>query len=149
MYNFNISKNKRKLIYTLGILSVITCALLTFITSNYEGHNVTYFYDNFSIFTFFEACALFLFFKHHCFKSENIYKNKIKTISNCTLGIYIIHLIILNTLLHFKIIQIDSFNQILSVPIITIIVFIISLLITYLFRKIVKKILYLKKYAIM
>ena len=136
MYNFDISKNKRKTIYILGILSVICCAILTFITSYYEGKNVEYFYNYFSVFTFFEACAIFLFFKHHHFKSESIYQKKVKTISNCTLGIYIIHVLVLNTLLKFKIIQITSFNQIISIPTIAILVFLISLLITYLIRKI-------------
>ena len=136
MHNFDIPLKKRKIIYILGILSVVICAFLTFIVSNYEAKNIDYFYDNFSIFTFFEACAIFLFFKHHHFKSESIYKKEIKIISNCTLGIYIIHILILNSLLHFNIIQINSFTQILSVPIITIIVFIISLLLTYLIKKI-------------
>ncbi len=136
LYNFDISPKKRKIIYIMGILSVITCALLTFLVSQYEKTNIGNFYDNFSIFTFFEACALFLCFKNTYFKSEKIYRKQITTISNCTLGIYIIHILIMNLLFDFNIIQITDFNPILSIPLISILIFVFSLIITYLIKKI-------------
>ena len=119
----------------MGILSIIACTLLTFLISEYEKNNIVSFYDYFSIFTFFEACALFLFFKHNYFKSEKIYRKQITTISNCTLGIYIIHILIMNLLFDFNIIKITDFTPILSIPIISIIIFVLSLAITYILRK--------------
>ena len=136
LYNFDISPKKRKKIYIMGILSVIACALLTFFVSIYENTNIGDFYDNFSIFTFFEACALFLCFKHTYFKSEKVYRKQVTTISNCTLGIYIIHVLIMNVLFDFNIIEITDFTPIISIPLISILIFVFSLIITYLIRKI-------------
>lgn len=135
LYNFNISKKKRNIIYLMGILSIIACTLLTFLISEYEKNNIVSFYDYFSIFTFFEACALFLFFKHNYFKSEKIYRKQITTISNCTLGIYIIHILIMNLLFDFNIIKITDFTPILSIPLISILIFIFSLIITFILKK--------------
>ena len=135
LYNFNISKKKRNIIYLIGILSIIACPLFTFLISEYEKTNIGSFYDYFSIFTFFEACALFLFFKHNYFKSEKVYRKQITTISAYTLGIYIIHVLVMNLLFDFNIIKITDFTPILSIPLISILIFIFSLIITFILKK--------------
>ena len=35
LYNYDISKNRKKVIYILGIMSVLACTILTFLASKY------------------------------------------------------------------------------------------------------------------
>jgi len=136
LYNFEISIKKEKIIYIFGIISVFGCSILTYLASNYTGSNTTVFYNEFSIFTFFESIALFLYFKNCKNKYLEKHKDKILKIADCTLGIYIIHIIVMNSLFDLNIIKITSFNPIISVPLISIIVFIICLIIVYGYKKI-------------
>lgn len=136
LYNFDISDKQEKRFYILGIISVFCCMILTYITSKYNNVNTISFYNEFSIFTFFEAVALFLFFKNKSFISEKIYSDRITKIANCTLGIYLIHIIVMYTLFDFNIIRITDFNPILSIPMISCLIFLICLVIVYLIKKI-------------
>lgn len=90
----------------------------------------------FSIFTVIEAMGIFLFFKNHNFVGKSVFSKRVADISNCILGIYMIHMLIMYILFDCNLIQIRSFNTILSVPIISILIFIISLVIVYLIKKI-------------
>lgn len=139
LYNFEISRKKEKLIYFLGIISVFGCAILTYITSKYNGSNTTAFYNEFSIFTFFEAISLFLYFKNFKSKYMEKYKDKIFTIADCTLGIYILHVLVMYGLFDLNIIKITTFNPIISVPLISVIILLICLIIVYIYKKYILK----------
>lgn len=136
LYNYEISKKYEKRLYILGIVSIISCAILTYVISWYDNVNNPCFYNEFSVFTFFETIALFLFFKNKSFISEKVYSSKISSIASYTLGIYITHILVMYSLFDFNFIKITDFNPILSVPIISILVFIICLFIVYIFKKI-------------
>lgn len=136
LYYYDISLKHRKYIYILGVLSFLCCMFLTLLISQYTGVNTEIFYNYFSVFTFFEACALFLSFKHGTFKSEKEYGFFFTTISNCTLGIYVVHVLVMNFLFDFGLIHITNFNPFLSIPIVAILVFIISFFLSYIIRKV-------------
>lgn len=136
LYNYDISKKKRKIIYILSIISVLSCFVGTYLLSKYTGYNNPNLMKEFSIFTLFEAMGIFLLFKNCIFIGKDVFEKKVSSISNCTLGIYVIHMLVMYLLFDLNLIQIRSFNTILSVPIISILVFLISLVIVYLIRKI-------------
>lgn len=136
LYNYDISDKLKKLFYILGILSVFVCTIGTWFLSRYNGINDCNLYTEFSIFTLFESIALFLWFKNTSFISEKIYSDKVSNLSKCTLGIYAIHVIVMNLLFKYNIINITDFNPILSVPIISVVIFGISLSCILLLKKI-------------
>ena len=135
LYYYKLSRTQTNIIYGCGIISVIACSTLTYFLSRSSGYNNVDLYKEFSIFSFFEAAALFLFFKYKTFKSEKIYSDNVWNISNCTLGIYIIHVLVMYLLFDLKLIDIRAFNPILSVPVVSVVTFIISLLIVYILKK--------------
>ncbi len=136
LYNYDISKKKTKIIYVLSILSVIGCFIGTYLLSRYSGYNNSHLMKEFSIFTLFESMGLFLFFKNKCFVGRNIFSDRITKISSCTLGIYVIHMLVMYSLFDLDLIQVRSFNTILSVPILSVLIFIISLVLVYFIKKI-------------
>ena len=91
-------------------------------------------YDNFSIFTFLEASALFVFFKNIKRNIKNKAKQSINELSKCTLGIYITHVLII--LIITSTTNLSDYNALLTIPALSIIVFAISFVITFIFRKI-------------
>lgn len=133
LYHINISKLKKRIIYILGIISPIICAILTFYISKNEGTVNQLLYDNFSIFTFFEATAIFVFFSTRKYNIKK-YKNVICELSKCTLGIYLIHILILSKIT-LKI-NLCQYNALFMVPIVSIVIFIIALIIIFILRKI-------------
>lgn len=140
LYNIKIDKKILKKIYCFGLLSIVLCSIFTFIISIYSNQNTELFYDRFSIFTLIEAISLFLYVKNKEFDFSLRKIEVIDKISSCTLGIYIIHILIMYSLFDFNIIKITSINVILSVSIISVIVFTLSLAIVYGYKRVLKKI---------
>lgn len=136
LYNYDVSKKFTKTIYILSVISIFLCFIGCYILSRYLGYNNSDLMSGFSIFTVIEAIGLFLFFKNHSFDSKSVFSKRVADIANCTLGIYMIHMLVLYILFDCNLIQIRSFNTILSVPIISILIFVISLVIVYLIKKI-------------
>lgn len=136
LQNYALSEKLEKAFYIVAVICVILCALLTCFSSKYCGYAYSSFYSEFSVFTFIEAVALFLFFKKTKFKSEQIYSNNVTYLSSCTLGIYLVHVMVMTTLFDFNIIDVTDFNPFFSVPTVSIIIFIISLIITILLKKV-------------
>lgn len=141
----DISKKKRIPIYVSGILSVIATVLLTAILSIKSNSVDIRFYENTSIFVFIEAISLFIFAKYNL----NSYPSKkietiINSISKASFGIYLIHPIIMDCFDWIFSFNTLTFNPILSIPIMTILVFIIS----YILSKIIGKIPIINKYIV-
>lgn len=136
LHNYDISKRMTKIIYILAVASIFCCFIGTYILSRYSGYNNPNLMKEFSVFTLFEAIGLFLFFKNKVFVSKEIFSNRVSNIANCTLGIYIIHMLVMYTLFDLNLIQVRAFNTILSVPIISVLIFLISLVLVYFIRKI-------------
>lgn len=134
----DISKNKRKIIYILGIFGYIFTTLMTRITSlRYGRANIAY-YNELYLNVFLEAIAVFVFAKYN-FKTNKI----INGIAKCCFGIYLVHVIFLNKLAEFGL-NTGSFNALISIPAISILVFVLSLLSSW----IINKIPILKKYIV-
>lgn len=135
LYNYDISKKNAKIFYVLALICCFACYIGTYLLSLYQGNNFNLMKE-FSIFTLIEAIGIFLVFKKHIFNIKDSLKKVIYCVSNCTLGIYVVHLLVMYFLFDYNIIQINSFNSFLSIPIISILVFIISFVLVYFIKKI-------------
>lgn len=134
----DISKNRRKIIYALGIFGFIFTVLMTRITSlRYGIANISY-YNELYLNVFLQALAVFVFAKYN-FKTNKFINN----IAKSCFGIYLVHMIFLNKLEEFGL-NTGSFNALISIPAISILVFILSLIVSW----ILNKIPILKKYIV-
>lgn len=142
----DISRTASKFIYYLGGLGFILTIFLTYIISQYKGKANGVFYDYFSLNVLLESLCVFVVIKK-IFKYKIIndkIKNIIYLLSKYSFGVYLIHPFIIDVLNKTININSLSFNAIIAVPIVSIIVFCISFLIS----SILNKIPILKKYIV-
>lgn len=135
--NKTIHSPTRTIIYILGFSSLICVILLTYIKSIHSNCADTFFYNNLSLFTLAEAIAIFTFINHKFYNYKSKYSPIIVKISNLTFGVYLTHILIL------KIFQnsfgIDSYTiggVYIGVPILSILTFTVSMVLTWAFNKI-------------
>lgn len=119
-----LNKRARKVIYMLGVLSVIAVSLITYVLSYIYGSPFTFFYKEMSVFTLLEAVALFVLIRN--MKIESKYYPILINASKLSLGIYIIHPLVMTILFDLWHIDSASFNPIFFIPIFAIFVFAIS-----------------------
>ena len=118
-----LTKKKTAIIYLGGILGLLLTVALQIIlvlktqqrTQNYYG------YLTFNVLL--SACAVFTWFKNSYFFNQS--NAIIQKLSKYTFGVYLVHVFILNLLKTFGL-NTMSFNPILSVPLITILVYFLS-----------------------
>ncbi len=132
----DISKNKRYIIYIIGFISLTIRFLYTYITSYKDNLLNTDVSDYTSIFILLIVSSIFVLVKY--IKWEKIFNNDlsreiIKHISNCSFGIYLVHKIIIYYI--NDIIQSDI-NSIYYKIIGALYIYVLSLLIVTLLKKI-------------
>jgi len=139
-----ITPKKENIIYTLGIISIIIAIVGTIWISNNAGEKFEFFFSYYTITTAIASVAIFIFFKQRVSKVNFKDKTKklISKLSSYTMGVYIFHVII-------KWIIEKNFNMyfttaLITVPLVSIIIFILSIVITI----IVKKIPFIGKYIV-
>ncbi|MBR6477886.1 MAG: acyltransferase family protein [Lachnospiraceae bacterium] len=110
--------------------------LLSTVLSRKAGEPMQEIIDSFGIFTFFMAIAVFVFFTQtfHGLSQEGKAATVIKTISKSTLGIYLIHLLIMESPWILPMFQ--KLSPYASIPIVTVLTFVISLILATILRKI-------------
>lgn len=134
IYNKEISTKKRKWLYILGLLSVSFCFLFTNVYFMKMGIKNSCLYEYFSITTCIYSLAVFVFVKYWI-KRQNLAGINLQKFSKHTLGIYLIHVFVLEYICKMGLNTL-SFNPVLATVLITIIVYTISYLITFVIRKI-------------
>lgn len=135
----DFSKNNRIIIYVLGLFGVLITIFGTMWCSRISNTPRVIFYDNFSIGVFLESISVYVFAKYN-FKSNNI----INYMSKISFGIYLIHIIPLWELEQKMGITSSFINLIISVPLLSIGIFIVSAIIS----TIINKIPIIKKYIV-
>ena len=137
-----ISKRIRRVIYVLSALGFISTILLSigiaYIQSKPYG-----FYDNFSLNVMLESVGVFVFVKYGVHDYSECVKRILEVIAKYCLGIYIVHVLILDLLENLGLSSL-SFHPLLSVPLIACIVFAISFCIS----AVIHHIPILKKYIV-
>jgi len=136
---YNESIKGKKLVYILGIISLIFTIVSTSIFSNLLKNPVHNFYNYNTINVYLYSIAIYMFFKDYISKINlNIlFQRLINILSKCSFGIYLVHDIILIYLQRYNLYPL-GLNNLLSIPIYTLIVYIISFIIIYLISKIPK-----------
>lgn len=137
IHNTELSKNQVRGIYFTGVLGL----LFTIVASAYVSIRQEapyHFYGNFTVNTLLVAIAVFTFGKTYlngmlrpCGKT-----NLLMYLSKCSFGVYLIHLLVLDTFRVFLKLTPQSFNPFLSVPVISLLVYCISFLLSYVLNKV-------------
>ncbi len=133
MYNFSHKKG----LYMIGLIAVLFTILGSSYLSLQKGKPDNTLYNYISIQCFTVSAALFILVKNNYYRIENII-SKIKIvniISKYSLGIYGVHVIFISLLYKFGIIN-TTFNPIVMIPIMIIVILGLSLLLTMLLSKI-------------
>lgn len=136
---FNIKQ--RFSLYSLSFFASLMIFILTASLSiEQQKTNIT-FTNNLLIFTLSQSIGLFIWFRYNSVRFK-VVDNIVIFLSRISYGSYLIHIIVLKEVVdRFKLYSI-SFNSLLMVPLVVIIVFSISMLISF----ILSKIPYLNKY---
>ncbi len=133
VYNFPY----RKTLYVVGLIAVLYTVLGSSYLSLQKGKPENELYANVSIQCFAVSMALFVLLKNNYHRIENIVlKTKlVNIISKYSLGIYGVHVIFISLLFKLGVIN-TTFNPVVMVPAMVIIVLSLSLLFTILLSKI-------------
>ena len=132
IHNYDI-KHKRT-VYILGIFGLIITIFGTYIISN-STQKAIQMYDNLSLNVLLQSTAIFLFIRTKFINDKNHQNIFIDTISKNSLGIYAMHVLIIN--LTYTILQkIGLESAIINIPIVFIASFTLSFLVTYILSKI-------------
>ena len=131
--HYEVKKSIRIVIYFLGIVGVITTIVMTIFSSIRMGEADFSWYSYLSVNVLFESAAIFLLFKNVKMfeKLPNFWKLWIESISRYTFGVYLLHSWVLDTLLPNVFgLSASGWPAIISVPTITLLVFVISTIIS-------------------
>lgn len=125
---------KSCLIFVWFIICMLS-SLCTYLAASYYNSSLTFFYGNFSINVFIESILLFILFKNLKIKpNHEKVQNVTIEISGLTLGVYLIHEFVIEILDEFLGLTTLSFNAFISIPLITIICFLISLILVFVLK---------------
>jgi len=137
--NENLSVKNRRIIYLLGVAGAALTAYMTIHQSKNTGVAVYDWLSYLWVNVLFESIAVFVFFKYEVSKINfnEKWKKAIGVVSRSTLGVYLLHTAVLDVLLPNVIgINANSFNALLSVPIIVLTVFCVCSIISIIIMKI-------------
>lgn len=133
-----IEKKHRLIIYILGIIGLAFTTISSSVLSLIWQSPVEMFYGNLTVNTLLVSVSVFVFAKTHLnYPLSSIRKQNIfMFLSKCSFGTYLIHPFFIESLNKFLNITSLSFNPVLSVPALSILVFIFSLAFSIVLNKI-------------
>lgn len=133
----NITKKGEVIIYILGILSLIFTIILNSILSLSNNQNYEGLYELTNINILLTAVAVFIYFRLHVSRVDFSERSKkfILLLSECSFGVYFVHVFIIIIFQQFALAQ-KLYNAVIAVPVLSAGVFILSTIIIYFFRKI-------------
>ena len=126
-----LAKKIRIIIYVLGCAGLLVTVVATTVVSMKAGKPSMFFLDYLSPNVLCMSCAVFCFAKEHfnIAKHERT-KTVLKNLSEATFGLYLIHVLIITIFSHFFNISSISFDAIISVPVVSVLIYLISMLIS-------------------
>lgn len=141
-----ISKKAERIIYIFGIIGFISTPLLTIYYSRTIGAANTFYINNFRPNVFACAIAVFVFTKNHSgyLKDGTKFSKLITKLSLYGFGVYLVHLIFLELMRYTYKITPETFGAAIGIPLMTIIVYAVSVLAS----AILNKIPYINKYIV-
>ena len=122
LLTYNISGRIAQAIYVLGAMSVLVVFILSQWASAYIGGTYTGFYEYLNLFTMFEASAIFIIINKMKFASR--YHGLLKKVSDATLGIYVVHVLVMYMVFYY--IDFSILYNIILIPCYAVLIFVIS-----------------------
>lgn len=145
LHHFPLNKRMRRLLYFIGIASLAATVCGTYFLSLKKGKLDDTLYNNLSPNYAFIGVAVFVFFEENVKKIKLSDKKiqRIRTVSLCSFGVYILHYFsyILFSQAGFSII---TFNPLLSVPLVSLLIYFVCLFVSFLLSEIP----FVKKYLV-
>ena len=135
IYNTNYLDKYKKISYVLGIIGFVLCILLTSYTSTFYNANKFDYYNNFGLTVYCPAVALIYLTKN--FKANEKFRKLIESISTTTLGVYIIHMMVIQFILYKINYDLASTQIIYTIPLMCVMVFIISFIIVFIYKQLI------------
>lgn len=153
LLGYYLTKNKEKFqkfrsgfLVMIFISVVCFSTLITVLYSRLVGKPSTIMMTNLSISPFIEACVVFILFERISYQPSLYIQKYLKLISKYTLQVYLIHIFVLEHLAQSFNLSSLSCNPILSLPFLTIIIFIICIIIAYVMDFVLSYVPIIKKY---
>jgi len=146
LHSTNLSEKARKIIYTLGIVSLLATVLLTSATSLWQKTPIHSFLEYLTPNTFFVSVSVFVFAKYH-FSYGKLSPKLITVLQKLSLysfGVYLVHPLLYDILRYNLGFDLMLWSPLFSVPAATLIITIASFLISALIHQIPV----LKKYIV-
>lgn len=136
---FDLTKIETKILYILGIAAILGTYAISTITAFSQGGPATQFFDRTAPNVMLGAFFIFVWVKNTVNNSPRILKyqnnKKIIMLANCGFGIYLVH-DFFNVILNILNIHTGTFPAILSVPVLSIAVYLASLGVVLIIKKI-------------
>lgn len=133
LWKTDISKKQRSIVYILGIAGFLSTVLLS-VSGSLKNDTPVDYYGNFTVNVFLEAVSVFIWFKYNV--RGNVRTNKyVEFLSKYSFGVYLVHVFVRDTLSVFGIHSL-AFSPVISVPCISVLIFIISYVISFIINKI-------------
>lgn len=138
LHKYKISNKMTLMTILLGIFSLIILIFGNIIYSRYIGEADNFFSSNLTPFVAFYSTAIFIIINKLYFKFKEKFdfnQSIIINLSNCTFGIYLIHMFIIKILNYFDFTALN-YNAFIFVPIASLFTYIVSLIIIIILKKI-------------
>lgn len=130
-----ISKKWRRIIYAAGAAGWLITILPNQVLSLYKNRSITDFYGNLTINTLCVAVAIFVWARYHISSNPKKSESFVLLLSKCSFGAYLIHALIIDLLRDFGLTTL-SFNPLLSIPLISVIVVTVSMICSFILNRI-------------
>ncbi len=127
-------KAEKLLAVLIFVISVIVASVSTYYLSRQCGKQTLTMMNSFSLNTFLQTVAVFVFFKNTYFKNKIVLKI-IRTISNYSFGIYLVHIMVISLFFRVGIFWTMA-HPLVSVPFVVLLTLLTSFSVIYLLRKI-------------
>ena len=130
-----ITKKQRRILYILGILGFLGTVLFTVILSLKAGAGRSQYYDHCCIGILFEAIAVHTWFRYRDYPHEK--RNAIaRVLGSYSFGVYLVHVFLMNILLFRLRVPALFGSALISVPVVSLMVILLSFGVTWLIHKI-------------
>ena len=136
--NFNIKNSTKKIIHILGVLGALFTILITQYISLKNLAPKDSWQGVFSMNTLLYSVSIFIFLKDWLEKIKFLNKSIkfINILSNCSFGVFLTHDLFIRYLIRYGILTAELENPIIIMPLITLCIFILSTLLSYIINKI-------------
>ena len=131
----DIPKKSMGICYILGVFGFISTVLLTLLSSFYSGETNEFFYGYLTVNVMLESVLVFVLFKNKIQVKNDKAKKVIMYLSKLSLGVYMTHVFFLELFIKLGLDTL-SMNPVISVPCISILAVLMSLLVSALLNKV-------------